>query len=40
MSVIELTYLSGADAEALALSDDEILEAVRGYSPPRAGARP
>jgi len=28
--VIELVYLSGADVEALALSDDEILAAVRG----------
>ncbi|MGZ4178250.1 MAG: ornithine cyclodeaminase family protein, partial [Solirubrobacteraceae bacterium] len=30
MSAIELVYLSGADIEALALTDDEILEAVRG----------
>jgi ornithine cyclodeaminase len=30
VSVIKLTYLSGADVDALALSDDEILEAVRG----------
>jgi alanine dehydrogenase len=29
MSPIELTYLSGADIEAVALSDDEILGAVR-----------
>jgi alanine dehydrogenase len=29
MSTLELTYLGGADVEALALSDDEILEAVR-----------
>jgi len=28
--VIELVYLSGADVEALALTDDEILDAVRG----------
>jgi ornithine cyclodeaminase len=28
--VIELTYLSAADVEALALTDDEILESVRG----------
>ena len=28
--MIELVYLSGADVEALALSDDEILAAVRG----------
>jgi alanine dehydrogenase len=27
---MELTYLSGADVEALALSDDEILDATRG----------
>lgn len=30
MSAIELTYLSGADVDALALTDDEILDAVRG----------
>ncbi|MGZ4191797.1 MAG: ornithine cyclodeaminase family protein [Solirubrobacteraceae bacterium] len=30
MSAIELVYLSGTDIEALALTDDEILEAVRG----------
>jgi ornithine cyclodeaminase len=30
VTVIELMYLSGADVEALALSDDEILDAVRG----------
>ncbi|MGZ4293631.1 MAG: ornithine cyclodeaminase family protein [Solirubrobacteraceae bacterium] len=30
MSAIELVYLSGADIEALALTDDGILEAVRG----------
>ncbi len=30
MSGIELTYLNGADVAALALSDDEILDAVRG----------
>ncbi len=30
MSAIKLIYLSGADVEALALSDEEILEAVRG----------
>lgn len=29
MSAIELTYLSGADVDALALTDDEILDAVR-----------
>jgi alanine dehydrogenase len=29
MSAIELTYLSGADVDALALTDDEILGAVR-----------
>jgi ornithine cyclodeaminase/alanine dehydrogenase-like protein (mu-crystallin family) len=28
--VIELVYLNGADVEALALTDDEILDAVRG----------
>jgi alanine dehydrogenase len=28
--VIELTYLSGADVDALALTDDEILDSVRG----------
>lgn len=28
--MIELTYLNGADVERLALSDDEILDAVRG----------
>jgi alanine dehydrogenase len=28
--VIELTYLNGADIEALALTDDEILESIRG----------
>jgi alanine dehydrogenase len=30
MSAIELTYLNGADVDALALTDDEILDAVRG----------
>ena len=30
MSPIELTYLSGADIDALALTDDEILDATRG----------
>lgn len=30
MSVIDLTYVSGADVDALALTDDEILNAVRG----------
>jgi alanine dehydrogenase len=28
--VMELTYLSGADVDALALTDDEILDAIRG----------
>jgi alanine dehydrogenase len=30
VGAIELTYLSGADVQALALTDDEILDAVRG----------
>ncbi len=30
MTAIELTYLSGADVDALALGDDEILESIRG----------
>ena len=30
MSALALTYLSGADVEALALTDDEILDAVGG----------
>ncbi len=30
MSQIELTYLDGADVDALALSDEEILDSVRG----------
>ena len=30
VSAIELIYLGGADVEALALTDDEILDAVRG----------
>lgn len=30
MTALELVYLSGADVEALSLSDDEILNAVRG----------
>ncbi len=30
MSAIELVYLGGADVDALALTDDEILDAVRG----------
>ena len=30
VSAIELTYLGGADVDALALTDDEILDAVRG----------
>jgi len=30
MSAIELTYLSGADIDALALTDDEILDSIRG----------
>ncbi len=30
MTSIELTYLSGADIDALALTDDEILDATRG----------
>jgi len=30
MTAIEITYLNGADVEALALSDAEILEAVGG----------
>jgi alanine dehydrogenase len=29
MSLLEITYLDGADVDALALSDDEILDAVR-----------
>jgi alanine dehydrogenase len=30
MTALEITYLDGADVDALALSDDEILDAVRG----------
>ena len=37
--MLELTYLNGADVDALALTDDEILDAVRSVLAARVAAR-